>query len=137
MICSEINPEGKYSTWDPVHVEELKENRISDALGHHLIFENDGMVLWSIVLKPGERLPFAKHNKYFSWVCRQGGMAISRNANGSIEMLKFEAGDAGINDRSEKTGYIRDLQNIGDNTLELKLIEFKKDQHTGQFIETH
>ena len=117
MVCTEINPEGQYSTWDPRHVEELKDNNISDALGHQCVFENEGIVLWSITLGPGERLPFAYHNKYYSWVCRDGGMAISRNANGRIGLIKFDAGDVGIVEKHQEVDYIKDLQNIGDETF--------------------
>ena len=136
MVCTEINPEGKFSTWDPKHYEELRDNRISHSLGQRRVFENESIVLWSIVLAPQERLPFTYHNRYYSWTCRAGGVALSRDANGCIYLLKFEEGDTGMVDKHLEADCIRDLQNVGDEILEFKLIEFKQDQHTGHFVET-
>jgi hypothetical protein len=136
MICTEINPEGKFSTWDPNILAELKEGEIKVALGQKKMYENEGMVLWSLVLQPHQRIPFTRHSRYYSWTCRAGGMAISRSANGSIGLIRFEEDDTGVVANYAKADEIRDFENIGEQILELKIIEFKQDQFSGHCVET-
>ncbi len=55
-----INDIGNFNTWNPSHLKELKENEISTNLGQKVLFENEYLRIWEVVLLPKERLPFRK-----------------------------------------------------------------------------
>jgi hypothetical protein len=124
MNSLEINASGNFESWSPCKIHELKENKISKDLGQNLLFENENIRLWEIVLLPNERLPFRKINMDYSWVSLTTGMAISRYADGKIILMRIEKGDSAFLKCKEKT-YTYDLENKGSDILFFHLTEFK------------
>ncbi|MGB5434295.1 MAG: hypothetical protein WBM98_00280 [Maribacter sp.] len=124
MNSLEINASGNFESWSPSKIRELKENKISNDLGQNLLFENENLRIWEVVLLPNERLPFRKINMDYSWVSLTTGMAISRYADGKILLMRIEKGDSAFLSCKEKT-YIYDLENKGDDILFFHLTEFK------------
>lgn len=123
MQLIELNPAGNFDPWDPVKLDELQNVRCVKKLGQHLFFENETMRLWEICLKPKERLAFHKRSQFYSWTCHTDGLLISRYENGQINMLKFKKGETKYWDFGE-SGIVADLENIGEDTLVLHVIEY-------------
>jgi hypothetical protein len=124
MKCVELNPVGNFDSWEPLKLEELKSEEIGGSLSSNLIFENQSIKLFSFTMQPYDRLPFRQHGYDFSWTCPTGGLAISRNSNGKIMLLRIDQGDTGYH-TPEKNSSIFDLENIGENLLEIMMIEHK------------
>ncbi|MBD0852155.1 hypothetical protein [Maribacter arenosus] len=124
MNTLEINASGNFESWSPGKIKELKDQRISNDLGQNLIFENENIRLWEVILLPNERLPFRKINMDYSWVSLTSGLAISRYADGKIILMRIDKGDSAFLKCKEKT-YIYDLENKGNDILFFHLTEFK------------
>ena len=124
MKCLELNPPGNFDFWDPSKLMELKSNSIDDRLGQKLLFENNRIKVWEVILFPGESLPFRKISVNYTFTSMTEGLAISRNANGKIVLVRIKEGDSMYLDH-EGRQTIYDLKNIGEDTLFLHALEFK------------
>jgi len=127
MICMDINPMGQFDNWDPELLDEIRLGEIGAELGQEKVFENEEIILWSVDLSPNHRLPFVNHNRSYAWICLSGGLALSRNANGRIDLVRFDAGDTGTVQKVSGSDRIRDLMNVDDSTLRFNILEFKED----------
>ena len=124
MKCVELNPVGNFDSWEPIKLDELRKLKLDSSLRSNLVFENQSIRLWSFSLQPHDRLPFRKHAYTLSWTCPSGGLAISRNSNGKITLLKLDYGDTGFHE-PDMDSAIFDLENIGEEVLEITMIEHK------------
>lgn len=125
MKSVELNREGNFGPWKPYLLEELKNEEISQSLGNELVFENESLKIWNILLLPGERLPFRYVNCNFSFVSMTNSMVITREGNGRIGLHHLEEGDSMfLPFENRKT--IFDLENIGEEIVMLHLSEFKR-----------
>ncbi len=124
MKCIELNPSGNFDSWEPSKLLELQRNKIDGRLGQKLLFENDTIKVWEVVLLPGERLPFRKISGNYNFMSMTEGIAISRYANGKITLVRIKKGDSMfINHEGQEVIY--DFENIGENILFLHAMEFK------------
>ena len=119
-----INDKGNFNTWNPSHLKELKENEISTNLGQKVLFENEYLRIWEVVLLPKERLPFRKINLDYCWVAASEGMVISRFSDGKIILMHLEKGDSEFL-KHENEHAIYDLENIGEDILFFQMTEYK------------
>ena len=124
MKCVELNPSGNFDSWEPSKILELQRKKIDDRLGQKLLFENDKIKVWEVVLFPGERLPFRKINGNYSFTSMTEGLAISRYATGKINLVRIKKGDS-MFIKHEGQAAIYDFENIGENILFLHVMEFK------------
>jgi hypothetical protein len=120
----DINATGNFNTWNPSHIKELKENEFSTDLGQKVLFENEYLRIWEVVLLPKERLPFRKINLDYCWVAGSEGMVISRFSDGKIVLMHLEKGDSEFLEH-EKKHAIYDLENIGQDILFFQMTEYK------------
>ncbi|MEM9001732.1 MAG: hypothetical protein AAGB24_15840 [Bacteroidota bacterium] len=125
MKSVELNQEGNFDSWDFKKVEELRSGDISTNIGQNVLFENNHVCLWEIHLLPNQRLPFRKQIQPHVWVCEKGGLAITRYANAKIDLLYYEEGDTAYLE-PKKNQRIYDLENIGEDVLQLVILEFKQ-----------
>ncbi|WP_421812023.1 hypothetical protein [Flagellimonas sp.] len=124
MQCVELNPIGNFDTWEQEKIDELLHQEIQESLSNRLVFENKGVKLWDLMLLPGQRLNFRRHNTNYGWVCTTGGLVITRYGNGKIDMIKLNPGDTEYFENRGKN-YINDLENIGEDTLVINILEYK------------
>ncbi|MBT8301655.1 MAG: hypothetical protein KJO63_10005 [Maribacter sp.] len=124
---TDINTSGNFNTWNPSHLRELKSNDFTTDLGQKILFENDYLRIWEVVLLPKERLPFRKINLDYCWVAGSEGMVISRFSNGKIVLMHLEKGDSEFLEHDTKQA-IYDLENIGQDILFFQMTEFKGEQ---------
>lgn len=122
MILTKINPKGNYECWSPNTLKEIANDQFSSDIGQPL-FENKRIKLWQIELGPKERLPFRKHSNSYSCNCLTDGLVLSRNINGEVDLLRFERGETYFRECDAEA--IHDLENIGENTVVITIVEEK------------
>ena len=71
---------------------EFVRNQSSGRVGHVLLSETDRVRVWSIRLKPGERLPFHRHVSDYFWTAITPGEGFSHNHDGTIETFSLKVG---------------------------------------------
>nr|WP_299345265.1 hypothetical protein [Allomuricauda sp.] len=125
MKCVQLNPEGNFDLWDLDKIRELHDcANLKDSVGQKLLFENETSRLWDLTLWPTQRIPFRKHRYPSSLVCMTSGLAISRYGNGKIDLIQFDKGDTEYVQPNE-SNFIYDLENIGEQILNLYILEFR------------
>ena len=122
-----INDAGNYNTWNPAHLKELKSKEFSTDLGQKILFENEYLRIWEVVLLPKERLAFRKIDFNYYWVAGSEGMVISRYSNGKIVLMHLEKGDSEFLQHKDSHA-VYDLENIGDEILFFQMTEFKGEE---------
>lgn len=122
MILTKINPEGNFDCWSASWLAEIRSKNFSSAIGQSL-FENNEVRIWQIVLAPNERLPFRKHLNAYSCNCLTDGLLLSRNINGAVDLLRFERGETYFRECEEEA--VHDLENIGEHTVKVTIVEEK------------
>lgn len=123
MVQTELNPAGCFENWSESMLAKIKRQEFEDDIGD-LIFEDSNIRIWRIVLEPKQRLPFRRHKNSCSCSCLSNGLVLTRNTNGQISLIRFEKGDHcyWANTTEEQ---ITDLQNLGENTVILTVVEEK------------
>ncbi len=132
MQFVELNPVGNFDSWEQEKIDELLHQEIKDSLGNRLVFENESIKLWDLHLDAGERLDFRRHNSNYGWVCTTGGLVITRYGNGKIGMIKLNPGDAEYFENRRKN-YVNDLENIGEETIVINILEYKETRKENSF----
>ena len=128
MKTVELNPSGYFDTWDPIKLNELKNEEIGESFtGANLMFENNNIKLWEIAILPGERLPFSKKNNNYLWVCLTGGKTISHSADGTIQLFSIKKGESRFFNFKNKQ-HISDVENVGENKIVIHIIEYKDNE---------
>lgn len=122
MVLTKINPKGNYDCWSSSWLREIQKKNFCTNIGEPL-FENEEVKLWKIVLEPGERLPFRKHLNAYSCNCLTDGLLLSRNINGAVDLLRFERGETFFRQCEEEA--VHDLENIGEHTMKVTIVEEK------------
>lgn len=89
MTFTELNQKGNFDSWDKTKLAEIKNGKFSEAIGE-LLYENDEVRAWKIVLRPSERLPFRRHTSNYSCTNLTDGLLVSRNVDGSATLLRFK-----------------------------------------------
>lgn len=113
-----------FEGWDAEFKQEVFNP--SSKIGSSIIFENDTVRVWTIVLKPGERLPFHKHTRPYLWVAHNKGQAISHFETGETKQITYQPNDTmmPIIENEDKNSFANDLINIGKTDLHFTTIEF-------------
>ena len=118
------------NNWDFWTVDERKllfENNENTNVGEHLVFENDFIKVWTILLPVGKSLPFHKHNKKYLWTALSEGKSVSYYNDGSVSETIYTINDTKyFDDLSDTNYFIHNLINTGATTLIFSTIEFKK-----------
>lgn len=124
MIWTEINAPGNFESWDALKLKEARAGNYSTDVGK-ILFENDKIVLWEIVLAPSERLPFRRHKNSYSCTCFTDGLVLLRNINGKISLLRMtRGGHYYVECKDEEI--VQDLENVGENTIKIAVVEEKQ-----------
>ena len=124
MDYLEINEVGNFATWPESKLMELGTFEAPEKLGQSLLFEHENLVMWSIKLKPGQRLPFRKISRDYLWISMTEGLALTRYNTGKIAMLRFNKHETKYFE-FENDSCIYDLENIGEDHLHIHAMEFK------------
>lgn len=111
-------------SWDPVLRAELAAAFDNGCVGNRLVSQSDRVRVWSIALKPGERLGFHKHVLDYFWTAVTAGRGRAHFHTGSVSEVEYKAGDTKHMSFDHGQFMIHDLENIGDSDLLFTTVEF-------------
>lgn len=110
--------------WPEALREELRQNRDNACVGTELVSETERVRVWTIRLKPGERIGFHKHVLDYFWTCLSGGRARSHHEDGSTYETSYYPGETQHATYAAGEYKIHDLENIGDIELLFSTVEY-------------
>src|SRR3569833_1670026 len=73
--------------------DELQRNQVYGCVGTELVSETDRVRVWTIRLRPGERIGFHKHVLDYFWTALNAGRARSNHASGSTYVSEYFPGE--------------------------------------------
>ena len=128
MECLELNPKDDFSKWEDKYIKELQFLEFNESLGNMLLFEDNMIKLWNLKLEAGQRMPFLRHNKNYSWISETDAILKSRFGNGRISLIRVSQGDTDYFENANKS-CINDLENLGEGPALFKILEYKHRFH--------
>jgi quercetin dioxygenase-like cupin family protein len=115
----------RYASWPAERREEIVQNWHNRQVGSRVVSETDTLRIWNLVLQPGERAPFHRHEETYFWTILGEGKSRSHYDDGTVKDTDYEAGDTKHFDLRGGDFFVHDLENIGDTTLTFVTVEFK------------
>lgn len=104
----------------------------SDRLGEELLVTNDQVRVWRDHLPPGKAQPIHIHRNPYLAIVIQGGVGQTVTADNTLlDSFDFEPGQA-LYFGPEMVPVTHSLQNIGDHTLEILIVELLGSPHRAQ-----
>ena len=103
---------------------ELEAGRRNGCVGTRLLSVDDRSRVWTIELKPGERIGFHTHVLDYFWTAVTSGRARSHFGDGRVVETEYRAGDIQHMTFSPGRSMTHDLANIGDTELIFTTVEF-------------
>jgi quercetin dioxygenase-like cupin family protein len=91
-------------------------------VGQRIVFENDLVRVWEIVLEPGERQPPHRHDQPYLVIAIEGG----RNVIESVEGGRREVTEAAGGVVYREPGEVHTLTNVGSTRYVNRLVELKR-----------
>jgi hypothetical protein len=92
-------------------------------VGTRLLFANDRVKVWEIVLDPGERTRFHRHVHPYFFVGGSSGRVRTRLDNGFYVEDDTEPGEFMFLEHSDEEPGVHDLENIGRTTIRYTTVE--------------
>ncbi|GJE03805.1 hypothetical protein [Methylobacterium isbiliense] len=108
----------------PDLAEAFARARHNGCVGTRLLSETERVRVWTIELKPGERIDLHTHVLDYFWTAVTPGRARSRYADGRVAEVAYAAGDISHQTYGPGQHMTHDLENIGDTTLIFTTVEF-------------
>ncbi|MDQ3777552.1 MAG: hypothetical protein M3310_01595 [Actinomycetota bacterium] len=103
--------------------EELARAADNFTVGSRLLFENDRIRLWDIMLAPGERLPFHRHRTTYFYRCESGGTLRVRLPDGSESVFESPTDEVTFHEIEPDDLVVHDLENVGRTTVRFTTVE--------------
>jgi quercetin dioxygenase-like cupin family protein len=111
--------------WPEEIRREFEAGVWSGRVGTRLVSETDRLRIWSVKLRPGERLPFHRHVLDYFWTAVTPGRARSHMSDGTTVEVAYEEGDTRHFAYGPGEYKIHDLENIGEHVLIFTTVEMK------------
>ena len=116
-----VDPE--HGTFDVAAFAAELEGPPNHDVGTRLLFSNERVKVWEIVLEPGQRAPFhAQVHPYF-FVGAAAGRVRTRFPNGFYVDGDTEAGEFSYMEHSRSDPGVHDLENVGETTIRYTTVE--------------
>ena len=115
--------EPQSGTFDVSALADELGGRPDHNVGTRLLFENDRVKVWEIVLEPGARTRFHWHVHPYFFVGAAIGRVRTRFPNGFYVDGDAEPGEFASMQHSEDDPGVHDLENIGDTTIRYTTVE--------------
>lgn len=116
---------GSPDGFDLMRAREFVTNAGSGRVGRQLVSETDRVRVWSLTLKPSERIGFHTHVLDYFWTAVTGGKARSHYGDGRVAETSYVPGDTRHYSFGRGEFMTHDLENIGDTELVFTTVEFK------------
>jgi len=114
------------SAWPPeIQAEFERERKIPNpCVGNALVSETEKVRVWTIRLKPGERVGFHRHVLDYFWTSVSGGRGRQHLMDGSTVEYTYAPGETRHESYGPGQYKVHDLQNLGDREMVFMTIEF-------------
>ena len=112
------------SDWPAGILADFVANQFNGCVGHVLLSETDRVRVWSLSLKPGERIHFHRHVLDYFWTVLTDGKSRSHYHDGRTQEVIYRAGDTRHMAFGKGEFMVHDLENIGDGVLAYTTVEF-------------
>jgi quercetin dioxygenase-like cupin family protein len=103
---------------------EQERQRPNGCVGTELLSETDRVRIWTIRLKPGERVGFHRHVLDYFWSAISPGRGRQHLQDGSTVEHTYRAGETRHETYGKGEFKVHDLENIGDTELVFATVEF-------------
>jgi len=103
---------------------EQERQRPNGCVGTELLSESDRVRVWTIRLKPGERVGFHRHVLDYFWSAITRGRGRQHLQDGSTVEHAYQAGETRHESYRKGEFKVHDLVNIGDTELVFATVEF-------------
>ena len=103
---------------------EQERQRPNRCVGTELLSEADRVRIWTIRLKPGERVGFHRHVLDYFWSAISPGRGRQHLQDGSTVEHTYRAGETRHETYGKGEFKVHDLENIGDTELVFATVEF-------------
>jgi quercetin dioxygenase-like cupin family protein len=113
-----------FEGWSPLLVEESRNAGANGRVGTELLLESSVARIWSIDLKPGQRLPFHTHVLNYFWTVLTSGTARSHSSEGVTTEIEYRPGDTKHLHYRAGERMTHDLENVGKSNLVFVAVEF-------------
>ena len=113
-----------FEGWSPLLVEESRNAGDNARVGNELLLESSVARIWSIDLKPGQRLPFHTHVLNYFWTVLTSGRARSHSSEGVTTEIEYLPGDTKHLHYGAGESMTHDLENVGESNLVFVTVEF-------------
>lgn len=110
---------------DGQRAAEFSKNAGNGRVGSRLVSETERVRVWSLTLKPSERIGFHTHVLDYFWTAVTGGRARSHYGDGRVAEVSYQPGDTQHHTFGPGEFMTHDLENIGDTDLTFTTVEFK------------
>ena len=98
------------------------EEIAANPVGTNLVFEDDQVRIWQIVLEPGQEAAFHTHYLDYTTITIEGGRLQRLNGDGSVDEVESEAGRVMRWYKSTRT---HGLRNVGKTRFRNVIVELK------------
>src|SRR5712664_1979515 len=106
-------------------VEFARETeRPNGCVGSELLSETDRLRVWTIRLKPGERIGFHRHVLNYFWTAVTGGRGRQHAHDGTTVEYTYAPGETRHESYGPGQFKVHDLENLGDKEMVFMTIEF-------------
>src|SRR3954467_6589700 len=114
------------SAWSPELVAEFERegNNPNPCVGNALVSETDRVRVWTIRLKPGERIGFHRHVLDYFWTAVTGGRGRPHVHDGTTVEYTYAPGETRHETYGPGQFKVHDLENLGDKDMVFMTIEF-------------
>ena len=110
--------------WPANRREEFAAKAGNGQVGSRLVSQSDRVRVWSLSLKPGERIGFHRHVLDYVWTCVTGGAAVSHTGSGETLEVTYEAGETRRLSFGPGEWMVHDLVNVGAAELIFTTVEY-------------
>ena len=94
------------------------------CVGSELLSESDRVRVWTICLRPGERLGFHRHVLDYFWSALTSGRGRQHLQDGSTVEYSYAAGETRHETYPLGEFKVHDLENVGESDLVFAAVEF-------------
>jgi quercetin dioxygenase-like cupin family protein len=114
------------TAWPHWLAQEFEQERQhpNGCVGTELLSETDRVRIWTIRLKPGERVGFHRHVLDYFWSAITPGRGRQHLQDGSTVEHTYRAGETRHETYGKGEFKVHDLENIGDTDLVFATVEF-------------
>ena len=114
------------SAWPQWLADEFEKERQhpNGCVGTELLSESDRVRIWTIRLKPGERVGFHRHVLDYFWSAITPGRGRQHLQDGSTVEHTYQAGETRHETYRKGEFKVHDLENIGDSEMIFTTVEF-------------